>query len=75
MKNYDQSIKINHNANWHDILDHHYRMWIIDGSGSGNTFMLLNLIKYQLPYIDKIYFYIKDPFESVTYQWKKKCRD
>ena len=26
--------------------------------------MLLNLIKYQRPDIDKIYLYVKDPFES-----------
>ena len=26
--------------------------------------MLLNLIKHQQPDIDKIYLYIKDPFES-----------
>ena len=26
--------------------------------------MLLNLIKHQLPEIDKIYLYVKDPLES-----------
>ena len=26
--------------------------------------MLLNLIKYERPDIDKIYLYVKDPFES-----------
>ena len=33
-------------------------------SGSGKTNVLLNLIKNQCPYIDRIYLYIKDPFES-----------
>ena len=62
MKNYDQSFEINHNFNWHFILDHPYRILIIGGFGSGKTF-LLNLIKHQRPDIDKIYLYIKDSFE------------
>ena len=33
MKNYDQSIKINHNPNWPYIPDHPYRILILDGSG------------------------------------------
>ena len=37
---------------------------IISGSGSGKTNVLLNLIKKQRPDIDKIYLWIKDPFES-----------
>ena len=32
--------------------------------GSGKTNVLLNLIKHQQPDINKIYLYIKDPFES-----------
>ena len=32
MKNYDQSVKINHNSNWPYILDHPYRILIIGGS-------------------------------------------
>ena len=32
--------------------------------GSGKTNVLLNLIKYQRQDIDKIYLYVKDPFES-----------
>ena len=55
MKNYDQSVEINHNPNWPYILDHPYRIFIIGGSGSGKTNVLLNLIKNQQPYIDKIY--------------------
>ena len=33
MKNYDQSVKINHNPNWPYI----YRIVIIGGSGSSKT--------------------------------------
>ena len=39
----------------------------IGGSGSGKTNLLLNLIENQ-PDIDKIYFYVKDPYES-KYQY------
>ena len=64
MKNHDQSVEINHNPNWPYILDHPYRILIICGSRSGKTNVLLNLIKYQRSDIDKIYLYIKDPFQS-----------
>ena len=37
MKNYDQSVEINHYPNWSYILDHPYRILIIGGSGSGKT--------------------------------------
>ena len=63
IKNYDQSVEINHNPNLPYILDHPYRILIIGGSGSGNTNVLLNLIKHQRPDIGKIYLYVKDPFE------------
>ena len=59
-----QSVEINHNSNWPFITDHLYRILIIGGLGSRNTNVLLNLIKYQKPDIDKIYLYVKDPFES-----------
>ena len=36
---------------------------MIDGSGLGKTNVLLNLIKHQRPDINKIYLYVKDPFE------------
>ena len=36
---------------------------IIGGSESGKRNALLNLIKHQLPDIDNIYLYIKDPTE------------
>ena len=33
MKNYDESVKTNHNPNWPDISDHPYRTLIIGGLG------------------------------------------
>ena len=33
MKNYDQSIEINHNPNWSYIPDYRYGILIIGGSG------------------------------------------
>ena len=64
MKNYDQSLEINHNPNWPYIPHHRYRILIMGGSGSGKANVLLNLVKHQRPDIDKIYLYVKDPFES-----------
>ena len=64
MKKYDESVEINHNPYWPYIPDHPCRILIIGGSGSGKTNVSLNLIKYQQPDIDKIYLYVKDPFES-----------
>ena len=58
MKNYDQSVEINHNSNWPYISDKPDRTLIIYGSGSGKTNILLNLIKHQRPDIDKIYLFI-----------------
>ena len=63
MKNYDESIEINHSQNWSCIPDHPYRILIICGSGSGKTNVLLNLIKHQQPDLDKIYL-CEDPSES-----------
>ena len=63
MENYDESVKINHNLNWPYIPDHPYKVLIIGGSGSVKTNVLLNLIKHQVPDIDKIDLYIKYPFE------------
>ena len=60
MKNDDESFEINHNPNWPCISDPPYWILIIDGSGSGKTNVLLNLIKYQRPDIDKNFLYIKD---------------
>ena len=60
MKNYDESVEINHNPSKLYIPDHPYRILIIGGSGSGKTNVLLNLIKHQRPDIDEIYLYVKD---------------
>ena len=46
IKNYDQSVEINHNLNWPYIPDHPYRILITGGAGSGKTNVLLNLIKH-----------------------------
>ena len=64
MKNYDQSVEIFHNPNWPYISDHCYRISIIGGSGSGKGDVLLNLTKHQGLDIDRIYLYVRDPFES-----------
>ena len=47
MKDYDESVKINHNPYWSDIPDHPYGILIIGGSGSGKTSVLQNLIKHR----------------------------
>ena len=64
MKNYDQSVEIFHNPNWPYISDHRYRISIIGSSGSGKGDVLLNLTKHQGLDIDRIYLYVRDPFES-----------
>ena len=60
MKNYDESVEINHSPNCPYIPDHPYRILIIGGSGSDKTNVSLNLIKHQGPDIDKTYLYVKD---------------
>ena len=70
MFNFDDStneIIIEHNSKWPYIPYHPYRILIIDGSGSGKTKTLLNLINNQA-YINKIYLYAKDPYEK-KYQY------
>ena len=47
-----------HNSNWPQIPDHSYRVSIIEGSVSGKTNSLFNLISHQLD-IDKIYLHAK----------------
>ena len=59
IKNYDESAEINHNSNYPYILYHLYGILIIGGSRFGKTNVLLNLT-----YIDKIYLYVKFPFQS-----------
>ena len=63
-KNYDESVKVNQNRNWPYIPNHPYWILIIGGSGSGTTNVLLNLMKYQRPDVNRIYLYVKDPFKS-----------
>ena len=55
--------KTEYNLNWPYIPDHPFRILIIDGSGSGKTNALLNLIGNQ-PDIDKICLYAKEPCET-----------
>ena len=43
--------------------DYPNRILIIGSSGSGKTNVLLHLINNQ-PEIDKIYLYVKDPYEA-----------
>ena len=64
MKNYDQSVEINHNPKWSYILDHLYGILLIGGSGSRKTNVLINLIRCQEPDIEKNDLYVKDSFES-----------
>ena len=64
MKNFNQSVEINHNKNLPYIPDYPYRILIIGRSGSGKTNVLLNLISHQRPDIDKTCLYVKDLFES-----------
>ena len=45
MKNYDQSIEVNHDPNWSYIPDHPYRILNIGGCGSVETNVLFNVIK------------------------------
>ena len=52
-----------HNLNWPEIYDHPYRILIVEGSGSGKTNALLNLINNE-PDIDKMYLYAKNPYEA-----------
>ena len=52
-----------HNLSWAQILDHLYRILIIQSSGSVKANALYNSISHQ-PYIDKIYLYAKGPYEA-----------
>ena len=64
---YTNENKTEHNSKWPCIPGHPYRILILEGSGSGKTNALLNLINNQ-PDIDKIYLYLKDPYET-KYQY------
>ena len=66
MINFDEYTNENtlkHNPNCPYIPNHPYIILIIEVSRSGKTNALLNLIQNQ-PYIDKIYFYAKYPYEA-----------
>ena len=71
--NYVNKNKTKHNKNWSYVPDHPYRILIIGGSGYGKTNLLSNLIKNQ-PDIDKIYLYVKDPYEP-KYQYLINIRE
>ena len=60
---YANENKTEHNLKWPYIPDHPYRILIIEGSGSGKTNALLNLMNNQ-PDIEKIYLYAKNPYEA-----------
>ena len=62
-----------HNKKWPYTPDHPYKILIIDGSGSGKTNALLNLIKEQDD-IDKIYLYAKHLSER-KYEFLIKKRE
>ena len=59
---YANENKTEHNLRRLYLPYHPHRILIIDGSGSGKTNALLNLINNQ-PDIDKIYLYAKGPYE------------
>ena len=52
-----------HNPNSSQFPDHPYRIWIIGGSGQGNSNVLLNLKNYESD-IDKVCLYTEDPYEA-----------
>ena len=63
MKNYNQSVELDHNPNYSYISDHLQSILIIGGSESGKTNMLLNLTKHQQADIEKIHLQVKNPFK------------
>ena len=67
LDDYVNENKTEHNKNCPYTPDHPYRILTIGSSGSGKTNVLLNLIENQLD-IDKIYLYVKDPYEA-KYQY------
>ena len=74
LRNSNGSVDISHNPNWPYIPNHLYKILSIGGSGPGKTNVLLNSIKQQQPYLEKIYLYIKYPFE-LKYQLLIKGRE
>ena len=77
MTNVDSIINENNkerSEKWPYIPDHLYRILIIDGSGSGETNTLFNLIMEQDD-IDKTYLYAKDLNEPIYEFLIKKCEN
>ena len=64
---YTNENRTEHNKDWSHTWDKPYRVLITGSSGSGKTNVLLNLIEDHLD-IDKIYLYVKDPYEA-KYQY------
>ena len=64
---YTNEYRTKHSLDWPYVPDHPYRILLIGGSGSGKTNTLLNLTNNQ-PDIDKIYLYVKNPYEA-KYQY------
>ena len=62
--NYANENKVEHNLKWPYVPDQPYRILIIGGSGSEISNALFDLINNQ-PDIDKIYWYTKDPYDSI----------
>ena len=77
MKNYDALVKIYQNPNENlYILDHPYRILIIDGSGSGKTNVLMNLINMNDQMLIKpTYKWSIKMKVSIFYQRTRKSRD
>ena len=76
MINFDDYVnenKTERSKNWPYVPDHSYRILIIEGSGSGKTNTLINLVNEQND-IDKIYLYTKDLNEP-KYEYLIKKRD
>ena len=66
MLNFDDVVKENikeHNPNWSQIPVNLCRILIIAGSRSGKANPVFNLINQQTD-IDKMYLYVKDPYEA-----------
>ena len=53
-----------HNQNWPQVPDRPYRILIIEGSESGETNSLFNVISQQ-PEINSIYLHAQDPYEAI----------
>ena len=62
--NYANENKVEHNLKWPYVPDQPCRILIIGGSGSEISNALFDLINNQ-PDIDKIYWYNKDPYDSI----------